>query len=54
MKKEDIEFLNELLVNLEKFGSELEEAYKSNDIEKFNQIKKMIIESEKKMARVIK
>jgi len=54
MKKEDIEFLNELSGNLEKLENELEEAYNSNNIDKFNQTKKMLIESERKISETIK
>ena len=53
MEKESGKFLDELLEHLVKLGKDLEESYNSDNIEKFEQTKKIMIESEKKILPTI-
>ncbi|MEK6917847.1 MAG: hypothetical protein AABW51_02765 [Nanoarchaeota archaeon] len=53
MKKEDIEFLNQLTGSLEKALSRLEYAYKNHNYEEFNKLKKFILEVQNKIESVL-
>ncbi len=53
MEKESGKFLDELLEHLVKLGKDLEESYNSDNIEKFEQTKKIMIESEKKILKTL-
>jgi hypothetical protein len=54
MKKEEIMYLQQLFVILEKRIDFLEEAYKEKNAQKLNKIKKEIIENQQKIAETIK
>ena len=54
MKREDIEFLSQLIKALEEAGLKLEEAYEKKDYENFNKTKKFIMQIQRKISEVIK
>lgn len=54
MKKEDLPFLSQLIKTLEEAESKLEEAYKKEDYEKFNRLKKFILQIQKKISEIIR
>lgn len=53
MKKEDIEFLNQLVSSLEKAEYKLEYVYKNKSYGEFNKIKKFMLDIQKKISEVI-
>ncbi len=54
MKREDIEFLNQLIKALEEAELRLEETYEKKDYENFNKTKKFIMQIQRKISEVIK
>jgi len=52
VKKEDIQTLNQLLDSLEMSLSELERAYEKKDSENFNKLKKIIIQTQRKISEI--
>lgn len=54
MKRENIDFLNQLVKTLEEAGVKLEEAYDKKDYDSFNNTKKLILQVQKKISEVIK
>ncbi len=54
LTKEEISFLNHLIKSLEESGLKIEEYYKKRDYEKFNNIKKFMLEIQKKISEIIK
>ena len=53
LNQENVEFLRQLLQSLEVAESKLEEAYKKDSIDKFNKVKKFILQVENKISEVI-
>lgn len=53
MKKEDIEFLNQLVDSLRKAGMKLERAYQDSNYEEFNKIKKFIIKLQENILETL-
>ncbi|MCK4552641.1 hypothetical protein KAT80_00360 [Candidatus Pacearchaeota archaeon] len=53
IKKEDIMFLNQLVKTLEKAELKLEEAYDKKDYEIFNNMKKLIMQIQKKISELL-
>ena len=53
-RREDIEFLNQLIKALEEAELKLEEAYEKKDYENFNKSKKFIMQIQRKISEVIK
>lgn len=53
LSKEDISFLDQLVKALEEAELKLEEYYKNNDIENFNNIKKFILKVQEKVSEVV-
>jgi len=53
IKKEDIIFLNQLVDALGESELKLEESYNEKNYEKFNNIKKLIMEIQKKISGVL-
>ena len=53
MKKEDIEFLNQLASSLEKAIFRLELAHQNQNYEEFNKLKKFILEIQDKIESVL-
>mgnify|MGYP001560620310 CR=1 FL=1 len=54
MKKEDVSFLMQLVSTLEEVDIELESAYVQGDINKFNRVKKFIMQINQKISEVLK
>ncbi len=54
IKKEDIQFLKQLVKSLEEAESKLEKAYKKKDYEKFNKSKKIMLKIQKQIEEIIK
>ncbi len=54
MKREDIQFLNQLIMSLEEAGSNLEKAYKKEDYENFNKSKKIMLRIQKEISDMTK
>ncbi len=54
MKKEDIEFLKQLVIALEDSSSELEKSYEQKDYEKFINLKKNMLQIQEQIANLIK
>lgn len=53
MKKEDIEFLNQLIISLDDAGKKLEYFYNKKDAENFNKVKKFILQLQTKISETI-
>jgi exonuclease VII small subunit len=53
MKKEDMDFLNQLVGSLEKAEMRLELAYKNQNYEEFNKLKKFILEIQGRIGGLI-
>lgn len=53
IQKEDIMFLNQLVKTLEEAELKLEEAYDEKDYESFNNVKKLIMQIQKKISGVL-
>lgn len=53
MKKEDAEFLLQLIDPLEKAEARLEWAYKKKDYDEFYKLKKFIMQIQQKISEVI-
>jgi hypothetical protein len=54
LTKEEISFLNHLIKSLEESGLKLEEYYIKKDYEKFKNIKKFMLEMQKKISEIVK
>jgi len=54
MKKEDIPFLNQLISSLEKAELSMEKAYTEKNYEKFDSLKKTLIQLQKKISEITK
>ncbi len=54
LTKEEISFLNHLIKSLEESGLKIEEYYKKRDYEKFNNMKKFMLEMQKKISEIVK
>ena len=54
LTKEEISFLNHLIKSLEESGLKLEEYYMKKDYEKFKNIKKFMLEMQKKISEIVK
>lgn len=54
MKKEDISFLAQLVESLEDSEKKLEEAYKKQDVDEFNKIKKFMLEMQAQISNTLK
>ena len=54
LTKEEISFLNHLVKSLEESGLKLEEYYMKKDYEKFKNIKKFMLEMQKKISEIVK
>ncbi len=54
MKKEEIEFLNQLVKTLEDSAPELEKAYEQKDYEKFISLKKNMLQIQEQIVNLIK
>ena len=54
MKREEISFLVQLVRSLEGAEAEMENAYSFGDYEKFNRMRKFIIEINKKISEVLR
>lgn len=52
VEKEDIPFLIHLVDSLDEARLKLEEAHANRDYEKFNKIKKFILEAQRKISEV--
>jgi len=50
MKNEEVAFLNQLIKTLEESALELEKAYKQKDYDKFNKMKILIAQIQKKIS----
>jgi len=53
IKRGDIMFLNQLVKTLEEAELKLEEAYDEKNYESFNNVKKLIIQVQKKISEVL-
>jgi len=53
MERGNIEFLNQLVQSLEKAELKLEDAYINQRSEEFNQLKKFILEIQKRISEVM-
>ena len=51
--REEIAFLNQLVLSVEEAKLKLEEAYRQRDAEGFNRAKKFIIQTRKKILEVL-
>lgn len=54
MEKGDLEFLNQLVDSIQEAGDKLEKAYDKKDYEKFDKIKKFILQVQRKISEVLK
>lgn len=54
MKTGDVEFLNQLAASLEEAQERLESSYKSGNVEEFNKSKKIVLEIQRRILRVLK
>ncbi|MDD5012560.1 MAG: hypothetical protein PHQ66_02875 [Candidatus Nanoarchaeia archaeon] len=54
MKKEEIQFLNQLVKSLEDAERNFRKSYEKRDYDKFNKSKKMIIRIQKEISEMIK
>jgi hypothetical protein len=54
MKKEEIQFLKQLINSLEEAGLNLEKAYEKKDYENFNKSKKIMLRIQKEISDKIK
>jgi len=53
MRGEDIAFLGKLVASLEEADNQLEDAYTKSDVQRFNQLKKFILEVQNKISEVL-
>lgn len=53
VKKEDIEFLNQMAQSLMRAQSVLEESYQEKDHLKFNKTKKFMLELQQKISNIL-
>jgi len=54
MKRSDVSFLVQLVESLEDSQKKLEEAYKKQDFEEFNQVKKFMMGIQKQISDLLK
>ena len=54
MKREEVQFLSQLIQSLEEASVNLEKSYKKGDYEKFNKSKKIMISIQKEISEIIK
>lgn len=54
MKKEDMTFLNQLVKSLEDAELKLEEAHQTGNSEKFNEVKRLMIQIQKQITETLK
>ena len=54
LTKEEISFLNHLIKSFEESGLKLEEYYIKKDYENFKNIKKFMMEMQKKISEIVK
>lgn len=54
MKTGDIEFLNQLVNSLSGLDTRLEKAYQQKDFRKFDSIKKLILQIQRKILEVVR
>lgn len=54
MKKEEVEYLSQIVKTLETVVPQLEQSYKNKDSENFNKIKKFILQAQRKIKEVTK
>ena len=54
MKKEDISFLRQLVGSLGEAEAKLERAYNEKNIERFNKIKKIMLNTQEQIKRIVK
>ena len=54
MKKEEMQFLNQLVKSLEDAEKNLRTSYEKKDYEKFNQSKKIMLKIQKEISDIIK
>lgn len=54
MRKEDISFLRQLIKTLEDAERKLEDAYNRRDIDRFNKIKKIMLNGQKQIERIVR
>jgi len=52
MKKEDDEMIEQIIKSLKEAGDILDESYKRNDFQKFNQAKKLILQIQKEVSEM--
>jgi len=53
IKKEEIVFLNQLINTLGEAELKLEEAYDEENYENFNNVKKLIMQIQKKISKIV-
>ncbi len=53
MEKEDVKFLGQMIKSLEEANDMLDEAYNKNDFQKFNKVKKLILQIQDKIAEIV-
>lgn len=53
LKPENIQFLRQLILSLEKAEEKLDEAYRSESFDNFNRIKKFILQIQKKISEAL-
>jgi len=54
MKKEEINFLEQLVSAVDESQVQLEKAYEQNDVEKLNKLKKFISQVQEKISGMLK
>lgn len=54
MRRQDINFLNQLIESLEKAEDKLKEAQEKKDYDNFNKSKKFMIQIQKKISKMTK
>jgi len=54
MRKEETQFLNQLVKSLEDAEKNLRKSYEKRDYEKFNQSKKIMLKIQKEISEIIK
>jgi exonuclease VII small subunit len=54
MRKEEIEYIIQIVKTLEEVIPRLETAYNKKDAETFNRIKKFILQAQRKVQEVVK
>lgn len=53
MKKEGVELLGQMIKSLEEASDMLDESYSDNDFQKFNKVKKFILQIQDKISEMI-